>query len=176
MGSLPARTRWVPERGFAPILTELTSAVGASARLLVLLDYDGTLTPIANDPRDAWLPREVQALLGRLIRYPRVHVGVISGRALGDLRERVGLTGVIRAGCHGLEIEADGLAFVHPLATAYQEAVRTAEEALRLHAGSIPGIQIESKGLTVALHWRNRESPRSGSAITSLREGRSNTW
>lgn len=172
IGSLAARTRWVPERGLAPILTELTWAVDASARLLVFLDYDGTLTPIVNDPRDAWMPREVQALLSRLIRYSRVRVGVISGRALDDLRERVGLTGVIRAGCHGLEIEGDGLAFVHPLAAAYQEAVRTAGRALRLHVGSIPGIQIESKGLTLALHWRNAEPsamPRVSAAIERVR-------
>src|SRR5678815_3831800 len=86
--------------------------------ILLMTDYDGTLTPIVDDPADAILAVQTREDLARLARSPRARVAVISGRGIEDLRARVALDDVIYAGCHGLEIEGPNLLFRHPDALA----------------------------------------------------------
>jgi trehalose 6-phosphate phosphatase len=122
--------------------------------LLLLTDYDGTLTPLVTGPAGARLLPEVRRSLRALARSPRVRVAVLSGRALHDLRRRVGVPGAIYAGCHGLEIRGPGLAFTHPQAAARRGALRAVTRALRRRVAAIPGVRVESKGLAVAVHYR----------------------
>src|SRR5688572_9669020 len=81
----------------------------ARPRLLIACDFDGTLAPIVDQPEEATLPSQVRRLLGKLQALPGVTVAVISGRAVCDLRTRVGIDGVLYAGNHGLEIDAPGI-------------------------------------------------------------------
>jgi trehalose-phosphatase len=76
-------------------------------RLILFLDFDGTLSPIASRPNQARLRRSVRDTLWELVRlFPIV---VISGRAPKDLRQRVGLQKVCYVGHHGLScLEAGG--------------------------------------------------------------------
>jgi len=106
--------------------------VAGDGRLLLMTDYDGTLTPIVDDPADAILADETREQLLRIARSPRGSVAVISGRGLEDLKTRVAIPEVIYAGCHGLEIEGPGLEFRHPT-----------------------GMRVEAKGLAVAVHYRH---------------------
>ena len=69
-------------------------------RLILFLDFDGTLTPIVPRPSQAKLSRSVRETLRKLAR--RMPVVVISGRAPKDLRRRVGLKEVCYVGHHGL--------------------------------------------------------------------------
>src|SRR5262249_29183323 len=54
--------------------------------LVLLFDYDGTLTPIVAHPSLAVLPAPTQTLLATLAGVDGVTVGVVSGRALGHLK------------------------------------------------------------------------------------------
>jgi trehalose-phosphatase len=119
-----------------------------------MTDYDGTLTPIVRNPRDARLSPSVRAHLETLARTPGVRVAVISGRDLADVRERVAVPEAIYAGCHGLEIEGPNLSFIHPEAEAQGEAVRAIAETLTRRAGAITGMQVEPKRLSIAVHYR----------------------
>ncbi len=67
------------------------------------LDFDGTLTPLAPDPREARLTTRARAVLERLAREPGARLALLSSRALDDLCERVGIDGVFYAGSSGLE-------------------------------------------------------------------------
>jgi trehalose 6-phosphate phosphatase len=60
----------------------------------LFLDYDGTLTPIIEDPDSARLSSTMEHVLTALMQHPRYRVGIVSGRALGDLRTRVPRTGL----------------------------------------------------------------------------------
>jgi trehalose 6-phosphate phosphatase len=122
--------------------------------LLLLTDFDGTLTPLVEDPAEAKLGPEVRRSLRSLAHSSRVRVAVLSGRALHDLRRRVCVTGVICAGCHGLEIVGPGLAFTHPEAAAQRAALRAVARELRARTASIPGVRVEPKGLAVAVHYQ----------------------
>ena len=138
----------------ARVIAELTEGLAAGASLLVLTDYDGTLTPLVGDPTAARLEAEVLENLRLLARSPRTRIGILSGRALRDLRARVGVPEVIYAGCHGLEVEGPDISFRHPEAEAQGETLKAVTRVLGLHAGSIPGARLEPKGLAVAVHYR----------------------
>ncbi|MFQ5521000.1 MAG: trehalose-phosphatase [Candidatus Methylomirabilia bacterium] len=142
-------------RDYARILDELTQGVAAGGTLLLLTDYDGTLTPLVAEPEEAWLPAAVQTDLRLLAQSPRVRVGIISGRDLHDLRTRVGVPEVIYAGCHGLEVEGPSISFTHPEAEAQRQTLRAIAQSLSLRIASIPGARIEPKALSVAVHYRN---------------------
>jgi trehalose-phosphatase len=70
------------------------------SRLILFLDFDGTLTPIVSSPNRARLSRPVRETLRKLVGL--LSVEVISGRAPKDLRRRVGLQEV----CYGGHLRA----------------------------------------------------------------------
>jgi len=67
------------------------------------LDFDGTLTPILPDPREAELPARARDVLRRLSGREHFHLAFFSSRTLDDLRGRIGLERVFYAGSSGLE-------------------------------------------------------------------------
>jgi trehalose-phosphatase len=141
--------------GPTAVTQAVLDALGPDDALLMLVDYDGTLTPIVDDPRDAWLSRPIRDHLAALAAADRVYVTILSGRSIEDLFARVGVPELIYAGCHGLEIEGPGLAFRHAAAEARRPAMRELVQTLRRRVASIPGAMIEPKNLSVAVHYRN---------------------
>ncbi len=137
------------------ILTWLKDWLAGGGSLLLMTDYDGTLTRIVSDPTDAELEPEVRAHLQVLAQSPRVRVAIISGRDLADVRRRVAVPEVIYAGCHGLEIEGPDFTFSHPEAEAQQELMRTIGETLSQRASSVEGMRVEPKRLAIAVHYRD---------------------
>ncbi len=126
---------------------------GAEA-ILLGFDYDGTLTPIVRRPEGARLSKETFALLKALTSHPRYFPAIISGRSLKEIRDLVGLPGLIYAGNHGLELEGLSLRFLHPDGRSTRpiltELLKRLEEELR----EIRGVQVEDKGLTISVHFR----------------------
>lgn len=120
----------------------------------MLSDYDGTLTPIVERPEDAELSGASRYLLEVLAHQRRYTVGIISGRALSDLKARVGVKRVIYAGNHGLEIEGPDFDFVHPVAREVKDVFNALVQVLRKGLNSISGAIVEHKGLTLSVHYR----------------------
>jgi len=139
----------------ARILSSASAWLAGEGSILLMTDYDGTLTPIVDDPADALLSEEVREQLGRIARSPRGCVALISGRALEDLRAHVGIPEVIYAGCHGLEVAGPNLTFRHPDALAQQPVLRAVGETLTRRAPAVSGMRVEPKGLAVAVHYRH---------------------
>jgi trehalose 6-phosphate phosphatase len=68
---------------------------------LCLFDFDGTLTPLINNPALVSLPPDIQVQLQALqLRAP---VGIITGRSLADMDQRMGFEPDYVIGNHGLE-------------------------------------------------------------------------
>jgi trehalose 6-phosphate phosphatase len=140
-------------------LAEIREQVREAGALSLFLDFDGTLAPIVNDPDDARLDPEVRSRLAALSARDDTLVAIISGRALDDLRARVGIAGAIYAGNHGLEIsgpEIDGkpVCFVEPCAVARREPLRRICDNLTATLAHIPGARVENKVLTASVHYR----------------------
>jgi len=121
---------------------------------MLLFDYDGTLTPIVERPELAELDEEVRQHIRRLAHQRHITVGMISGRALPDLKSRVDVEGVIYAGNHGLEIEGPGLQFVNPIADELRPVLRLLYKVLDRTVGRIRGVFVEDKGLSLSVHYR----------------------
>ncbi|MDP2954244.1 MAG: trehalose-phosphatase, partial [Chloroflexota bacterium] len=117
-------------------------------------DYDGTLTPIVSRPEDAHFPEKTRELLRSLARHRLFLVGVISGRALSDLKQRVGIGGIIYAGNHGLEIEGPGISLVNPLAEEMRPVFHLMHQVLSKALSTVRGVIVEDKGLTLSVHYR----------------------
>jgi trehalose 6-phosphate phosphatase len=127
---------------------------GATGRLVLLLDFDGTLAPIVPHPDQAFMPDETRAGLARLMAMDGVTVGIISGRGLEDVRERAGVPDIAYAGNHGMEIEGPGVARIHPEAVAARGAVERVRDRLGMVLQGIPGAWVEDKRLTLSVHFR----------------------
>ena len=86
---------------------------------------------------------------------PGVHLAIISGRSLEDLRGKVGVSGIIYAGNHGLEIEKVGCRRKKMLSSTrtrdLKKITRNVQDALK----EVPGILFEEKGLILSVHYRN---------------------
>lgn len=124
----------------------------AGRGLALFLDYDGTLTPIVERPEDAVLGEPMRAVLRRLAaRWP---VAIVSGRDLEDVRARVGLAGLWYAGCHGFEIAGPRGGRVHEAAAAAAPQLGAASDQVARETHDIPGVQLERKRFTLAVHYR----------------------
>jgi trehalose 6-phosphate phosphatase len=123
------------------------------ARAAVIVDFDGTLAPIVDDPPAATPLPEAAATLRRLTR--RVgRVAVVSGRPVDFLRERLPVDGLTLFGQYGVERFEGTDVTTAPAAAGWADVVRRAgDEAER----RLPGLFVERKGaVAVALHWRQR--------------------
>lgn len=135
-------------------LSEIAARIESFQDLLLFVDFDGTLAPIADDPARVSLPPETRQALARLAALPKFSVAVISGRALPDLRERVGLENLFYAGNHGLEIRGPGVEFVEPAAALRLKALGELSRNLRTLLHDIPGVAVENKVLSASVHYR----------------------
>jgi len=78
----------------------------AGKRPVVFLDYDGTLTPIVEDPRRATLSDEMRQAVKRLAKV--IPTVIVSGRDLADVRALVGLDDLFYGGSHGFTMSGHG--------------------------------------------------------------------
>ena len=141
-----------------PHLLNIRPSVSARLRnaqkVLLLSDFDGTLTPIVERPELAVLAPEVRQTLLDLAGHEKFILGVVSGRSLRDLQDKVGVPGVIYAGNHGLELSGPGLEYVHPNADGMRQIQTEVFEILKNELGHFPGVVLENKGLSLSVHYR----------------------
>ena len=129
-----------------------TGLPAARTEWAYFLDVDGTLTDIAETRPAAAVDAELLDLLGRLHGASGGAVALVSGRALADLDRRLGACRLPLAGQHGLERrDAAGRLWIQPAPPEAKCAIRAALEPLLARH---PGLLLEDKGLTLALHYR----------------------
>jgi trehalose-phosphatase len=151
-----------------PHLLESWSEVSRRLRLsqfvALFLDFDGTLSPIVGEPGDASLERGTRTVLSRLAGNRRVRVCVISGRRRADLRDRVAVPGIDYLGVHGWETGSN--TFSREL----MQLVAEARHGLANRLNGTPGVQIEDKTASFALHYRQASNQSVEKARASLQE------
>lgn len=141
------------------------------ARLLLLLDFDGTLVELADDPAAVELPTARRDLLRRLACRPDLTVGFISGRRLADLRMRVGLgNAAYYAGLHGLEIEGPEIQFLHSQAANTRALIERLRRSFIDATKDLASVRVENKELTVAMHVRGAGAGAQRQAELSFRK------
>jgi len=121
-------------------------------RLLLFLDYDGTLTPIVRRPAQARLSESVRHRLRLLAQW--MPLVIVSGRELSDLRRKVRLPSVRYVASHGLFYQEPGFGLRCLGRPVARETVRQWVRAWTAAADGIPGALVEDKQWSVALHDR----------------------
>ena len=135
------------------LLSDLSKYVGNAEKLALLLDYDGTLAPLAPHPDLAILPNETRRILERLSNCPDVYISIISNRTVENVMKMVGIENITYAGNNGLEIlHPDGTKFVYPLPVEYEENVRSLLRKLQDEVCR-DGAWVEHKGLLLTYHY-----------------------
>jgi len=123
----------------------------------IFLDYDGTLTPIVEDPKDATLSDKAKKVIKRLTEH--YSVAIISGRDLGDVQNMVGVGDIAYAGSHGFDIVGPGGRYRNQeMGKRFLPMLKRAEAELRKAVRDIPGARIEHKRFAIAVHYRQVDS------------------
>ncbi|WP_439637828.1 trehalose-phosphatase [Gloeomargarita lithophora] len=136
--------------------------------LALMLDYDGTLTPIVPDPTQAFLPEKGLELLRKLCRHPQIYVAIVSGRSVPQLRYFLhALAGedITWCGLHGGEIylpQSDQF-LRQPQREQLQVQLQPLREQVlgQLTAENLLdlGVFIEDKTDSLAVHYRQAQVP-----------------
>ncbi|WJX98996.1 trehalose-phosphatase [Curtobacterium sp. 458] len=145
-------------------LSSALETLAAAPRLIVALDFDGTLAPFADDPAQVGaLPGSWAAVL-TLQRARDTEVVLVSGRSLDGLaRVTHAPEGMALVGSHGVEWRVDG----------HDEDALTDDESARVQrlgaaidevATRYPGVRIEHKPAGVGVHTRGVDAETAAAA------------
>lgn len=156
--------------------TDLREALDRAAqlpRLLIACDYDGTLAPIVSNPADARPLPAASAAVEELATLPGVTVALISGRALGVLKELSGVSDRVHlVGSHGAEFDTG---FLSPVDARAKDLLTEIKRTLDAIAGEYRGVTTELKPASVALHVRNASADDGAAALRRADEAAA-TW
>ena len=155
---------------------DLDQALEAIARvpiLLVATDYDGTLSPIVDNPDDAKPVRESIIALRALATLSGTHCAVVSGRSLSDLASLSSLDGqIMLVGSHGSEFDQD---FVRTLTNEQVLLRQRVLDEMHRVAAQDERFHIETKPASIAFHYRNVVDDTAEKAVNELLAGAA-TW
>ncbi|XP_050322145.1 uncharacterized protein LOC126754220 [Bactrocera neohumeralis] len=152
----------MPEKRIAPVISsledferKLPGYLNKKTPLALLLDYDGTLAAIADNPKNTYMNVDVEKLLNRLAVHPQIFLCIISGRGLRDVQSRIGIKGITYAGNHGLEIESgDGTRHDYPLAAELKKHYAPMVKEL-IDNVQKNGAWVEDKTVSLTYHYRD---------------------
>jgi trehalose 6-phosphate synthase len=120
---------------------------------LLMLDIDGTLLDIAHRPDAVSVPASLKETLLRLHEMLSGALVLISGRSVREIDTLFAPLRLAAVGLHGGEIRLTGER-VHRQKPAGEVDIRTLTENARVFVRRFPGVLIEPKPLSVALHYR----------------------
>jgi len=148
------------ERSGSLSLQDAIERLMSRDRVLVGIDFDGTLAPIVDHPDDAVPDQRAVQVLTDLAKRHDVEVAVISGRALDDLRLRLGdVPGAIFVGEHGNDMGSESSQ--DPLIAEAAEMIYELAEGV--------GATVERKQQSVTFHYRNLAEEDAKNALERIR-------
>ena len=128
------------------------SALLSERKPVFFLDYDGTLTPIVQRPELAVISQEMKDALQSLAQ--KYTTTIVSGRMREDIEKLVGIKGLVYAGSHGFDISGPGISMIEPRAKEAIPLISEITKQLSKGLSDIPGILVEEKKFSVAVHYR----------------------
>mgnify|MGYP001547143478 FL=1 len=130
--------------------------VRRAAHLWLFLDYDGTLADFAATPDEILPDEELISLVTALAERPDIRVTIISGRRLAHIQALLPVSGILKAGSYGLEMETANGDLVHQ---SEYETIRPLLDKLKQEWSGLlsgrDGFYLEDKGWTLAIHAKD---------------------
>lgn len=125
------------------------------ARLRLLTDYDGTLSPIRETPAEALLGQKTRAVLRRIAANDEIRMITVSGRPSRFLTEQFRGVGISLAAEHGARYFSAARGRWQSLVHSdRREWIGTAVEIMESYATRVPGSFVERKAYSVSWHYR----------------------
>jgi trehalose 6-phosphate phosphatase len=122
------------------------------SRTAILLDIDGTLLDLMPTPREVWVPPALAKTLNRLLVRTNGALALVSGRSLNDIDLIFAPDQFPAVGGHGAEMRID------PDRESVAVHAPPLDKELKRRLAAIaklsPGILLEDKGYSLALHYR----------------------
>ncbi|GLT78368.1 hypothetical protein SLA2020_499060 [Shorea laevis] len=142
-------------------------------KIAIFLDYDGTLSPIVDDPDRAFMSNAMRSTVRNVSKY--FPTAIITGRSRDKVYELVGLTELCYAGSHGMDISSpvsDSVSDDHPncikstdqqgkvlnLFQPAREFIPMIDEVFRTlveNTNRIKGAKVENHKFCASVHYRN---------------------
>lgn len=121
-------------------------------RVVFFLDYDGTLSPIVDDPDSATIPERTREALSLVAS--RFTTAIVSGRSRKKVMSMVNLNQLIYAGSHGFDIEGPKGVISHRVASDWLPSLKKAYDELEKLVPRFSGATVEDNILSVSFHYR----------------------
>src|SRR5271168_1618572 len=153
LAKMPIEENLSPDDEAAPDSVPVPhSLVPHLSQTAILLDIDGTLLDLAPTPREVWVPPGLANTLNHLLLRTSGALALVSGRSLNDIDLIFAPAQFSAVGGHGAEmrIKTEGEAVAINAPQMDQELKRRLAAIARLS----PGILLEDKGYSLALHYR----------------------
>ena len=122
-------------------------------RVILLLDFDGTISHIVEDPNEAFLSQDFKHILKELSQKS-LPPGIITGRSIKDVQKRIKLKNIFYAGDHGFEIKSKAFSFTYPVNSDYKKAVQEILGKIKIHLLPVKGVILQQKKYSTSLHYR----------------------
>jgi trehalose 6-phosphate phosphatase len=153
LAEAPLRDDMLPEEDDSPDAVPVpASLVPHLDQTAILLDIDGTLLDLVPTPREVWVPPGLSKTLNRLLDRTSGAIALVSGRSLNDIDLIFAPEQFPAVGGHGAEIRlSQDNEAVATLAPPMEKELKRRLAAI---AKLSPGILLEDKGYSLALHYR----------------------
>lgn len=137
----------------------------ADRHLLLVTDFDGTLSVLAPTPDGAALSPAVRRALGEVAVHPRMTLAIVSGRRIEDVRDRTEAVAAWVGGLHGLEITGPTGSFLHPALVSVAPAIAEIRARAAAALAWCPQAVLEDKTYALSCHVRGVPTADAGRAL-----------
>ncbi|GAV59270.1 Trehalose_PPase domain-containing protein [Cephalotus follicularis] len=162
----PSETReeqisWIAHHPSALKMFEEIVNASKGKQIVMFLDYDGTLSPIVEDPDRAFMTNEMRATVKDVARY--FPTAIVTGRCRDKVYSFVKLAGLYYAGSHGMDIKGPSTickyhksnqAVLFQPASEFLPMIGEVYHALLEKTKSISGAKVENNKFCVSVHFR----------------------
>lgn len=132
-------------------LPEIERGIKNSKHVALLLDFDGTISPIVKKPEDAYITEKVRCTLKKINKiFPVI---IVTGRPFNVIKEKVKVAQLIYTASHGLEWNFGGKLERKPLPKSIIEKLTQFRKTIKNIKENYPSLIIENKPYSVTFHY-----------------------
>ncbi|XP_015075029.1 probable trehalose-phosphate phosphatase 6 isoform X1 [Solanum pennellii] len=156
------KTSWMVHHPSAVDMFEDIISVSKGKKIVMFLDYDGTLSPIVDDPDQAFMSHDMRGTVRKLARY--FPTAIVSGRCRDKVYNFVQLSELYYAGSHGMDIKGPSKgskyskkgsqAILFQPASKFLPMIIEVCKQLLYKTKSIEGVRVENNKFCVSVHFR----------------------
>ncbi|EEF48480.1 probable trehalose-phosphate phosphatase D [Ricinus communis] len=161
LSEIEEKSSWIVNHPSALSVFEQIVNASKGKQIVMFLDYDGTLSPIVEDPDRAFMTNEMRDAVRDVARY--FPTAIVTGRCRDKVYSFVKLAGLYYAGSHGMDIKGpskshkyrkDHQSVLFQPASKFLPMIDEVYKVLMEKTKSIPGAKVENNKFCLSVHFR----------------------